>query len=263
MARLQGKVAIVTGGARGMGEATSRLFVEEGAKVVIADVLDQEGAKLADELKGNAIFVHHDVTDEDSWNNVIAQAKTAFGSIDVLVNNAGILLFSAIVDTAKKDYERVLNVNLVGSFLGVKLVGQQMIELGKGGSIINISSVDGLKGCNALVAYASSKWGVRGLTQVAAMEFGPLGVRVNSVHPGGVNTVMSNPNKESRANIDKGYNDIPLQRISEPVEVARASLFLASDDASYITGEEIKVDGGLCVGRYYAQIPGAPASLAK
>jgi 3alpha(or 20beta)-hydroxysteroid dehydrogenase len=101
------------------------------------------------------------------------------------------------------------------------------------------------------------------LTQVAAMEFGPLGVRVNSVHPGGVNTVMSNPNKESRANIDKGYNDIPLQRISEPVEVARASLFLASDDASYITGEEIKVDGGLCVGRYYAQIPGAPASLAK
>lgn len=263
MARLQGKVAIVTGGARGMGEATSRLFVEEGAKVIIADVLDQEGTKLADEMKGDAIFIHHDVTDEDSWNNVIARARNSFGSIDVLVNNAGILLFKAIIDTAKKDYERVLNVNLVGSFLGVKLVGQQMIEQGRGGSIINISSVDGLKGCNALVAYASSKWGMRGLTQVAAMEYGPHGVRVNSVHPGGVNTVMSNPTNAPREQIDKSYTDIPLQRISEPVEVARASLFLASDDASYITGEEIKVDGGLCVGRYYPQIPGAPASLMK
>lgn len=261
MARLQGKVAIVTGGARGMGEATSRLFVEEGAKVVIADVLDQEGAKLADELKGNAIFVHHDVTDENSWNNVIAQALNAFGPIDVLINNAGILLFRAIVDTDKKDYERVLNVNLVGTFLGVKLVGEQMIKHGKGGSIVNISSVDGLKGCNSLVAYASSKWGVRGLTQVAAMEFGPHGVRVNSVHPGGVNTVMGNPNNESREHLNKDYTTVPLQRIGESVEVARASLFLASDDASYITGEEIKVDGGMIVGRYFPQLPGSPASL--
>lgn len=263
MARLQGKVAIVTGGARGMGEATSRLFVEEGAKVVIADVLDQDGAKLADELNGNAIFVHHDVTDEASWNNVIARAKGAFGEIDILVNNAGIVLFKAIMDTDKKDYERVLNVNLVGSFLGVKLVGEQMIKYGKGGSIINISSVDGLKGCNGLVAYASSKWGMRGLTQVAAMEFGPHGVRVNSVHPGGVNTVMGNPTQDSREQVNKSYTEVPLQRIGEPVEVARASLFLASDDASYVTGEEIKVDGGMVVGRYVSQLPGGPASMQK
>lgn len=262
MARLQGKVAIITGGARGMGEATSRLFVEEGAKVIIADVLDQEGTKLAGELNGNAIFVHHDVTDEASWNNVIIQAKNKFGPIDVLINNAGILIFRAIADTEKKDYERVLNVNLVGSFLGVKLVGAEMTKHGNG-SIINISSVDGLKGCNGLAAYASSKWGMRGLTQVAAMEFGPHGVRVNSVHPGSINTVMANPNKISREQIDKDYAAVPLQRMGEPVEVARASLFLASDDASYITGEEIKVDGGMIVGRYFPQLPGAPASLRE
>jgi 3alpha(or 20beta)-hydroxysteroid dehydrogenase len=253
MARLQGKVAVVTGGARGMGEATSRLFVQEGAKVVIADILDQEGEKLAGELNGNAIFVHHDVTDENSWNRVIERAQSEFGPIDVLINNAGIVMFKSIADTDKKDYERVLGINLVGA---------EMVKHGRG-SIVNISSVDGLKGCNGLVAYASSKWGVRGLTQVAAMELGHQGVRVNSVHPGGVNTVMGNPANLPREQVDKDYTSVPLQRIGDPIDVARASLFLASDDAAYITGEEIKVDGGMVIGRYYTQLPGAPASLSE
>lgn len=258
MGRLQGKTAIITGGARGMGAATSRLFVAEGANVVIADILDEEGQALASELGDAALFQHHDVSSEDSWKAVLEAAVSRFGGVQVLINNAGVLMFKSILDTSKADYERVLGINLVGSFLGVKTVGQHMIDNGVAGSIVNISSVDGMKGCNALVSYASSKWGVRGLTQVAAMEFGHRGIRVNSVHPGGVNTVMSNPFEQPKDQIDQAYRDIPLQRISEPEEVARVSLFLASDDASYVTGEEVKVDGGLLIGRYYDSLPGAP-----
>lgn len=257
MGRLNNKVAIVTGGARGMGEATTRLFAAEGARVVIADLLDEEGQALAEDLKEQAIFVHHDVTDEASWQNVIEQTMSAFGSIDVLVNNAGIVLFKAILDTEKDEYERVLKVNLVGSFLGVKMVGGQMVRQGSG-SIVNISSVDGLSASNSRGAYASSKWGVRGLTQVAAMEFGPHGVRVNSVHPGGINTTMANPVGMSTEEINKLFADVPLQRIGAPEEVARASLYLASDEAGYVTGEEIKVDGGMIIGRYTPHLPGAP-----
>lgn len=257
MGRLQGKVAVITGGARGMGAATSRLFAAEGARVVIADVLDAEGEALAQELAGKAIFVHHDVTDEDSWRNVIAAAQQHFGAVNVLVNNAGILLFKSILQTSKEEYARVLDVNLVGSFLGVKLVGEHMIANG-GGAIVNISSVDGMKGANSLAAYASSKWGVRGLTRVAAMEFGHRGVRVNSIHPGGINTVMANPNAVDRSEIDKQYGHVPLQRAADSDEVARVSLFLASDDASYMTGAELAVDGGMLTGHYYQGFPGAP-----
>jgi 3alpha(or 20beta)-hydroxysteroid dehydrogenase len=257
MARLQDKVAIITGGARGMGSATSRIFVAEGAKVIITDVLDQEGENLAEELKDSAVFCHHDVTDEKSWQAIAEKAESEFGKIDVLVNNAGILLFKTIAETEKQEFEQVLGVNLVGTFLGIKTVGSRMVERGKG-SIINISSVDGMKGANGLAAYCSSKWGMRGLTRAAAMELGHQGVRVNSVHPGGVNTIMSNPNFAPREQIDKGYNDIPLQRIGEPEEVAQATLFLASDDASYLCGAEIAVDGGMLVGHYYKGLPGAP-----
>jgi len=221
MARLQDKVAIVTGGARGMGSATSRIFAAEGAKVIIADVLDEDGENLAQELKDSAIFYHH------------------------------------IADTEKEEFERVLGVNLVGFFLGIKTVGPRMIARNKG-SIINVSSVDGMKGANGLAAYCSSKWGIRGLTRVAAMELGHHGVRVNSVHPGGVNTIMSNPMFAPREEIDKNYTHVPLQRIGEPEEVARATLFLASDDASYLCGAEIAVDGGMLVGHYYQGLPGAP-----
>lgn len=258
MGRLQGKTAIITGGARGMGAATSRLFVAEGANVVIADILDEEGQALASELGEAALFQHHDVSSEESWQAVLEATVAQFGGVQVLVNNAGVLMFKSILDTSKADYERVLGINLVGTFLGVKTIARHMVDTGVAGSIVNISSVDGMKGCNALSAYASSKWGVRGLTQVAAMEFGHRGIRVNSVHPGGVNTVMSNPFEQPKDQIDKAYRDIPLQRISEPEEVARVSLFLASDDASYVTGEEVKVDGGLLIGRYYDTLPGAP-----
>jgi len=257
MARLQDKVAIITGGARGMGSATSRIFAAEGAKVVITDVLDQEGEELARDLKDAAIFCHHDVSDEKDWQEVAERAEAAFGKIDVLVNNAGILLFKAIVDTEKEAFERVLGVNLIGTFLGIKTIGPRMVARGKG-SIINISSVDGMKGANGLGAYSASKWGIRGLTRVAAMELGHLGVRVNSVHPGGINTIMSNPGAAPREQVDKGYTHIPMQRIGEPEEVAQATLFLASDDASYLCGAEIAVDGGMLVGSYYKGMPGAP-----
>ena len=257
MGRLQGKVAIITGGARGMGEATSRRFVAEGAKVAICDVLDDRGTALAAELGENARFCHLDVTDEDNWLAVIAEVEAAFGGIDVLVNNAGILMFKSILETTKADYERVLGVNLVGEFLGVRSVAPGMIARGRG-SIVNISSVDGMKGANSLVAYASSKWGVRGLTKVAAMELGHKGIRVNSVHPGGVDTVMSNHDGRARQDLDKTYSNVPLQRIAGPEEVAAASLFLASDDASYLNGAEVVVDGGMTTGTYYLGFPGAP-----
>ena len=257
MARLDGKVAIITGGARGMGGATSRLFAAEGAKVVIADVLDKEGAALAEELKGSAIFQHHDVTDEASWSSVMAKALAAFGKVDILVNNAGILLFKTLLDTSKADYERVLGVNLMGAFLGIKAVAPHMIERGSG-SIVNVSSVDGMKGANSLGAYSSSKWGLRGLTRVAAMEFGHKGVRVNSIHPGGIDTAMGNPYSENRTEVNKRYTMVPLQRVGDPIEAARTSLFLASDDSSYLCGAEIAVDGGMLTGQYYVGFPGAP-----
>lgn len=257
MARLKDKVAIVTGGARGMGAATVRLFVAEGAKVLIADVLDQEGEALAKELGAAARFVHHDVSDEASWQAAIAKASSAFGPIDVLVNNAGVLLFKTIADTSKADFERVISINLQGTFLGVKRVGAHMVERNRG-SIINISSADGMKGANGLGAYCSSKWGIRGLTRVAAMEYGHKGVRVNSVHPGGIDTAMGNPYAEPKAAVNKRYSMVPMQRVGDPEEVARTSLFLASDESSYLCGAEIAVDGGMLTGQYYVGFPGAP-----
>lgn len=257
MARLKDKVAIVTGGARGMGAATARLFVAEGAKVVIADVLDEDGKKLAGELQGKTIFEHLDVTEEQNWRRVIERTISSFGKIDVLVNNAGVLLFKTIADTTKADFERVIAVNLAGTFLGVKLVGEHMVA-NKRGSIVNISSSDGMKGANGLGAYCSSKWGIRGLTKVAAMEFGHRGVRVNSVHPGGIDTAMGNPYGEKREDVNKRYTMVPLQRVGDPSEVAQTSLFLASDESSYLCGAEIAVDGGMLTGQYYVGFPGAP-----
>ena len=257
MNRLAGKVAIITGGARGMGAATCRLFVQEGAKVAVADMLDVEGRALAAELGDAARFYHHDVTSEESWAGLMEQAQQDLGAIDVLVNNAGVLMFRTLLDTSLADYERVLKVNLVGEFLGIKAVAPGMIERGRG-SIINLSSVDGMKGANGLAAYASSKWGVRGLTKVAAMELGHRGVRVNSVHPGGVDTAMGNPGQRAREEVNQGFANIALQRVGDPAEVAAATLFLASDESSYMAGAEIAVDGGMTAGHYYAGLPGAP-----
>ena len=259
MARLKDKVAIITGGARGMGAATVRLFAAEGAQVVAADVLDDDGRKLAQELKGKVAFEHLDVTSEDAWQAVVDRTLAAHGRIDVLVNNAGVLLFQTIADTKRADFERVINVNLLGTFLGVKLVGAHMVARGRG-SIVNISSADGMKGANGLGAYCASKWGIRGLTRVAAMEYGHKGVRVNSIHPGGIDTAMGNPYGEPKTEVNKRYAMVPLQRVGDPLEVANTSLFLASDESSYLCGAEIAVDGGMLTGQYYVGFPGAPGT---
>jgi len=260
MGRLVNKVAIITGGARGMGAATSRLFVAEGAKIAIADVLEADGVALASELGDAARFYLHDVTSERDWTELVRAVEADFGSIDILVNNAGILLFQTLLETSLADYERVLKVNLTGEFLGIKAVAPGMIARG-GGAIVNISSVDGMKGANGLAAYSSSKWGVRGLTRVAALELGHRGIRVNSVHPGGVDTVMTNHDGSTREKVNQRFGNVPLQRVGAPEEVARATLFLASDDASYLAGAEIAVDGGMLAGQYYEDFPGAGHGL--
>jgi 3alpha(or 20beta)-hydroxysteroid dehydrogenase len=259
MNRLAGKIVLITGGARGMGAITARLFAAEGARVVIADVLDNEGEALAQALGSSAFFYHHDVADESSWVKTAAATLRRFEKIDALVNNAGISLFKTIVDTEKKDIERVLGVNLIGTFLGLKTVGPHMIER-KTGSIINISSIDGMKGANGLGAYAASKWGIRGLTKVAALEFAHHGVRVNSVHPGWIQTAMTIAPGVTDEQIKKMAVNIPQQRIGQPEDVAAASLFLASDESCYMCGAELVVDGGMIAGQYYPGMPGSPHS---
>ncbi len=257
MGRLSGKTAVVTGGARSMGAATARLFAGEGANVVIADVLTAEGEALARELGPHTMFQKLDVSSEAEWQQAAAAATEKFGTVDILVNNAGILKFAALLDTSLADFERVLHVNLSGCFLGMRTFVPHMIAKGAG-AVINISSIDGMKGANSVGAYAASKWGVRGLTKVAALEFGHRGVRVNSIHPGGIDTPMGNPRGVATEELNKLYTAVPMQRVGECIEVARASLFLASDDASYINGAELTVDGGWTAGHYYLGYPGAP-----
>jgi 3alpha(or 20beta)-hydroxysteroid dehydrogenase len=226
--------------------------------VLIADVLEAEGQALAASLGDAASFQLLDVSDEAGWARVAEVCAERFGGVDVLVNNAGILRFGALVDTSLSDLQRVLAVNVGGCFLGMKTLAPMMMAKGRG-SIVNISSIDGMKGANSIGAYAASKWAVRGLTKVAALEFGHRGVRVNSVHPGGIDTPMGNPSGMAADEMNaKHYKGVPLQRMGESIEVARASLFLASDDASYINGAELAVDGGWTAGHYYAGYPGAP-----
>ncbi len=259
MARLNGKVCIVTGAARGMGEATARLFASEGAKVILTDVLE-EGQAVADDIGGAATFIKHDVTSEDDWAAVVAKAKADHGQIDVLVNNAGLVHFTAIEAFDPKDAEKILGVNTVGPMLGVKHVSPVMKAAGKG-SVINISSVDGLRGCNGLTLYTASKWALRGLTKSLAYELGTSGIRVNSVHPGGVDTPMGNAQDLPPDQLNAAFGRVPLQRIGQPEEIAQASLFLATDEASYVTGAEIAVDGGWGAGYFQPVLPGAPEGL--
>lgn len=257
------KIAIVTGGARGMGAATVRLMLEEGAaKVYICDVLRDEGEALASELGSAAAFHHLDVTSDAAWASLAAGVVAAHGRIDALVNNAGVLSFGLLREAAPEEFDRVYSVNVKGPMLSLRHVGSAMVNAGRG-AIVNISSLDGLRGVSTVGLYSSSKWAVRGLTKSAAMELGPLGVRVNSVHPGGVDTAMGNPAGDTGAAKNIGYERVPLQRIGEPGEVAAASVFLCSDRASYITGAELAVDGGWSVGWYHAGMPGAPASLVR
>jgi 3alpha(or 20beta)-hydroxysteroid dehydrogenase len=249
MGRLDGKTAVITGGASGIGAATARLFVKQGSSVVIADILSDEGQGLATELGERARFRFLDVSDEAS----------KLAGIDILVNNAAIAIANTLVSLSKQDFERVLAVNLVGAFLGIKHVAPQMIER-RSGSIVNISSNQGLIASNAMAAYASSKWGIRGLAKTAALELGLHGVRVNSVFPGPVNTRMGNPAgmPEDEINQHEALKLQPIQRIGRPEEVAHVCLFLASDDASYVTGAEVAVDGGMTIGQYMSFLPGGP-----
>jgi 3alpha(or 20beta)-hydroxysteroid dehydrogenase len=243
MGRLDGKVAIITGGARGQGAAEARLFVAEGAKVLIGDVLDDEGRAVAAELGHAAVYVHLDVTDEAQWAAAVALAEERFGPVDVLVNNAGILLFQALDTTERADFDRVLQVNVTGVFLGMKAVAPSMDSAG-GGSIVNISSTAGLQGLPRLGAYVASKWAVRGLTKSAAIDLGHRGIRVNSVHPGGIDTPMLRGTSPDAP----FYKRLPVPRMGTPEEAARAVLFLASDESRYTTGAELAVDGGASCG---------------
>jgi 3alpha(or 20beta)-hydroxysteroid dehydrogenase len=254
MSRFDGRVVIVTGAARGQGEAEARAFAEEGATVVLADVLDDEGAAVAADIGAAATYVHLDVASEASWADVVATA-TALGPLRALVNNAGIIRVAAIEDMTLDDYLAVVQVNQVGCFLGMRSVIAPLRDNG-GGAIVNISSIDGMRGSNGMVGYTASKWAIRGMTKAAATELGRIGIRVNSVHPGGVNTLMGNPMQDTdTVNIPYAFQAIP--RIGECDEIARAVLFLASDEASYITGAELAVDGGTTCGRLEPGLPGS------
>jgi 3alpha(or 20beta)-hydroxysteroid dehydrogenase len=247
MGRLDGKVVIITGGARGQGEAHARLCVEEGARVVFGDVLDDDGAKVAADLGEAARYVHLDVTSEADWASAVSLAES-MGPLRVLVNNAAIHWTRPIEYENAIGFERIWRVNLLGPFLGIKAVIEPMRRAG-GGSIINISSTAGLTGLAYHGAYGSAKWGLRGLTRTAAVELGRDGIRVNSIHPGPINTAMMtrSPGVEE-TDFDERFKHLPARRYGEPSEVAQLVVFLASDDSAFITGTEHTIDGGSTAG---------------
>ena len=251
MGRLDGKVALITGGARGMGKSHVRHFVAEGARVVFGDVLDDKGEFVAAKLGQDCCrYTHLDVTSEADWAAAVALAAEAFGRLDVLVNNAGILMFAPISDMPLADFRRVLEVNAVGCWLGMKAVIGPMTKAG-GGSIVNISSIEGITGAAGLSAYSASKFAVRGMTKAAAQELAKLGIRVNSVHPGGVLTRMVLDQADAGRDGDRFLGNLPLGRFAEPAEISRLVAYLASDDSSYSTGSEFVADGGLLSGPGY------------
>ena len=251
MGRLDGKVALITGGARGMGKSHVRHFVAEGARVVFGDVLDDKGAYVAGQLGADRCrYIHHDVTSEADWSSAVALALDAFGTLDVLVNNAGVLTFATISDMTLEAFRRVLDVNAVGCWLGMKAVISPMKDAG-GGSIVNISSTEGFTGAAGLSAYSASKFAIRGMTKAAAQELGSFGIRVNSVHPGGVMTRMVLDQADSGHDGASYLANLPISRFAEPAEISRLVAYLASDESSYSTGSEFVADGGLLSGPGY------------
>lgn len=236
MGRVEGKVALISGGARNIGGASARLLVEEGAKVVIGDLLDEEGQALAEELGDSARYVHLDVTSDEDWRAAVALTVAEFGRLDVLFNNAGIFNGGPLSRYKQSQWQEMLDVNLTGPFLGMRAATDALIAAG-GGSIINTSSIEGLRGTPWAHGYVASKWGLRGLTKSAAMELAPHGIRVNSIHPGRISTPATDQMPEDLI-------PIPLGRPGQPHEVATFVLFLASDESSFATGTEFVVDGG-------------------
>ena len=237
MGKLDGKVALITGGARGLGAEDARVLAAEGAKIVVCDLLDEEGQALAAEVGG--VYQHLDVTSEEQWQAAIAFAEEKFGPIDILVNNAGVVGFTPLDTCDLEEWNRVININLTGTFLGIRYAADSMKRAG-GGVIVNMSSTAGLTGYSQLGAYVASKWGVRGLTKSAALDLAPYKIRVVSVHPGPIETPMT-------AGLDVGFSRRPIPRIGQPAEVAAMVLFLVAD-ATFSTGTEFVLDGGATIG---------------
>ncbi len=249
---LEGKVALVTGAARGIGAATARLLAAEGASVIVADRRAAEAAEIVNGLNavraGSALFIELDVASEPGWQAAIDRAEAAFGPINILVNNAGIIRVAPIEQMSLENFRKVLDTNLIGTFLGIKY-GAPSLKRAGGGSIVNFSSVQGMEGRQGFTAYAASKFGIRGLTKSAAIELGPHGIRVNAVVPGPTKTKMIERPGWSEADYDRTYGKYPLGRMARADEVARVVLFLASDQSSFCTGSDYVVDGGTLAGK--------------
>lgn len=244
MGKLQGKTAIVTGAANGLGEATARLFASEGAQVIVADIAEEQGRAVADSIGEAAIFRSLDVSDTDQWEAVVATARETFGRLDILINCAGISGTGSIVDSTEKDFDRYVDINQRSVFLGMHCAAPLMAASG-GGAIVNFSSAWGLRGGPDAVLYPATKFAVRGLTRSAAYDLAAQGIRVNAILPGPINTAQMQVTGDAEAWIKQVSAGTALKRIGEPIEIARAVLFLASDDASYITGTDLLVDGGM------------------
>lgn len=263
MGRLAGKVAVVTGAARGSGAAIARRFADEGARVVLADVRDDEGRATASAIGGNARYAHCDVTREDDWRQLVEAAVAELGALHVLVNNAAVLLLRSVEDTRPDDYRRVFEVNELGTFLGVRAVVPAMRAAG-GGSIVNVSSIDGHFVTPGTVAYAASKFAVRGITKTTALELGRHGIRVNAICPAAGNPQMvveALPADFDVARLARGAGGAShrpaLPRRGEMTDVADAAVFLASDESAFVTGADIVVDGGMSLGMV---VPGQPGT---
>ncbi|MBY8856883.1 glucose 1-dehydrogenase [Nocardia sp. CA2R105] len=250
--RLAGRVAIVTGAARGQGEAIARLFVAEGARVVLADVLDTQGTEVAAELGDAALYTRLDVTSEQDWQAASTLAVERFGKLDALVNNAGILHFGPLADTTEKQFRQVFEVNQLGVFLGMRCAAPHLAASG-GGTIVNTASINGFVGVANTMAYSASKWALRGMTRTAALELGKQGIRVNTVAPGSIATAMIAPDGVEKMGDDakSAFARLPLGRIGTPDEIAAAVLFLTGAESSYCTGAEFVVDGGSLAGPVY------------
>jgi 3alpha(or 20beta)-hydroxysteroid dehydrogenase len=243
--RLEGKVALITGAAGGIGAAAARRLAGEGARLLLTDADEQRARALAQELGEGADALGHDVTSEQQWQAVLMHALDTHGRVDVLLNNAGVFLAAPLTETSLEQFRRVQDVNVTGVFLGMRTVAPTMIER-RAGSIVNVSSVAGLTGPPYLTAYAASKWAVRGMSKVAAKELAQFGVRVNSLHPGQIDTDMNTRQREQTPElIEKLIRGIPLRRIGTPEEIAHAIVYLASDESVYVTGSELVIDGGV------------------
>jgi 3alpha(or 20beta)-hydroxysteroid dehydrogenase len=243
MPRLKGKICLITGAAQGQGAAEARRFVDEGAHVIVADVQDEPGKALAAELGGTAEYHHLDVTDESLWASVIADVTASHGGVDVLVNNAGLFKAATIPELTVEAFQRMILVNQIGPFIGIRTVSAVMTASGRGGSIINISSTGGLSGQAKMTAYVATKFALRGISRSAAIELAPAGIRVNAILPGSIETPpLAHMRRARRAAM---LEAIPLGRMGQPTEVAELAVFLASDESSYCTGGEYLVDGGL------------------